>query len=86
MVEIIRELGVVKLVQIQPSGLIIDTPSGEFYDTSRRVEVDSIQITTQGRHDGTSRNPQEIQDAGPFLNAGLIHRADLNGDGHQDFY
>ena len=48
MVEIIRELGTVKMVQLQPSGLIINTPSGSFYDASRRVEVDSIQITTQG--------------------------------------
>ena len=68
--------------------------SGSYLDDSNFAKTDKykiadygfFQITTQGRHDGTSRNPQEIQDAGPFLNAGIIHRADLNGDGHQDFY
>jgi len=44
----IRELGKVKLVQIQPSGLIIETPSGDFYDASRRVEVERLLITTLG--------------------------------------
>ncbi|MBC8335203.1 MAG: MOSC domain-containing protein [Anaerolineales bacterium] len=48
MVENIRELGRVKLVQLQPSGLIIETPSGDYYDVSRRVEVDRIQITSNG--------------------------------------
>jgi hypothetical protein len=43
-----RELGHVKLVQVQPSGLIIETPSGHFYDASRRLEVDSLQITSLG--------------------------------------
>ncbi|MFC2028597.1 hypothetical protein ACFLTX_01595 [Chloroflexota bacterium] len=42
------ELGRIKLVQLQPSGLIIDTPSGSLYDATRRVEVESIQITTRG--------------------------------------
>ena len=68
--------------------------SGSYLDDSNFAKTDKykiadygfFQITTQGRHDGTSRNPQEIQDAGPFLNAGIIHRADLNGDGHQDYY
>jgi len=46
--EIIRELGKVKLVQIQPTGLIIDTPSGDFYDVTRRVEVESLIITPLG--------------------------------------
>jgi hypothetical protein len=48
MVEILRELGKVKLVQVQPSGLIIETPSGYFYDVSRRVEVDRLLITSLG--------------------------------------
>jgi hypothetical protein len=48
MVEKIRDLGVVKLVQVQPSGLIIETPSGGFYDVTRRVEVDSLLITPLG--------------------------------------
>lgn len=48
MVEIIQELGSVKLTQLQPSGLIIKTPSGYFYDASRLVEVDSLTITPLG--------------------------------------
>ncbi len=46
--ENLKELGRVKLVQIQPSGLIIDTPSGGYYDVSRRVEVESLHITPLG--------------------------------------
>lgn len=48
MAETLRELGRVKLVQVQPSGLIIETPSGYFYDASRRLEVDYIEITPLG--------------------------------------
>jgi hypothetical protein len=48
MVKILRELGSVKLTQLQPSGLIIETPSGYFYDASRRVEVDQLKITPLG--------------------------------------
>jgi len=48
MVEKSHELGKVKLVQLQPLGLIIETPSGYFYDASRRVEVDQLLITTKG--------------------------------------
>ena len=48
MTETLRELGHVKLVQVQPSGLIIETPSGYFYDASRRVEVDRLRITSLG--------------------------------------
>lgn len=48
MVDDIHELGRVKLVQVQPSGLIIETPSGYLYDASRRVEVDRLLITTKG--------------------------------------
>jgi len=43
-----QELGHVKLVQVQPSGLIIETPSGYFYDVSRRLEVDQLKITSLG--------------------------------------
>ena len=46
--EIVRELGHIKLVQLQPSGLIIETPSGYFYDVSRRVEVERLHITPRG--------------------------------------
>ena len=48
MVEKLRELGQVKLTQLQPSGLIIDTPDGDFYDVSRRVEVEKLIITPLG--------------------------------------
>lgn len=48
MSETLQELGRVKLVQVQPSGLIIETPSGYFYDVSRRLEVDSLTITSLG--------------------------------------
>ncbi len=48
MSENIQELGRVKLVQIQPSGLIIETSSGYFYDVSRRVEVEKLVITPLG--------------------------------------
>jgi hypothetical protein len=46
--EKIRELGKVKLVQVQPSGLIIETPSGWVYDASRRVAVEKLLITSMG--------------------------------------
>jgi hypothetical protein len=48
MVKKMRKLGRVKLVQVQPSGLIIETPSGYFYDVTRRVEVESLLITPLG--------------------------------------
>ena len=44
----IKELGKVKLVQVQPNGLIIDTPDGDLYDATRRVEVDRLLITPLG--------------------------------------
>ena len=46
--EQIKVLGKIKLVQIQPNGLIIDTPDGDFYDATRRVEVASLIITPLG--------------------------------------
>ena len=48
MTESLRELGKVKLVQVQPRGLIIETPTGDFYDVSRRVEVEKLIITSLG--------------------------------------
>ena len=48
MIEKLNLLGYVKLTQLQPTGLIINTPSGEFYDPSRRVVVDSLQISPMG--------------------------------------
>lgn len=58
--EKIRDLGKVKLVQLQPSGLIIETPSGYFYDASRRVEVDRIQITSKGIEANTPKGEQVL--------------------------
>ena len=43
-----HQIGKVKLTQLQPTGLIIDTPSGEYYDTSRLVVVDQLRITPLG--------------------------------------
>jgi hypothetical protein len=48
MVEKLRDLGVIKLVQLQPNGLIIEKPPGYFYDESRRVEVDRLIINSKG--------------------------------------
>jgi MOSC domain-containing protein YiiM len=44
----LRQLGTVKLVQVQPAGLIIETPEDYYYDPSRRVEVERLQITPRG--------------------------------------
>jgi hypothetical protein len=44
----VRELGQVKLTQVQPTGLIINTSSGSTYDPSRRLEVNHLLITPQG--------------------------------------
>lgn len=43
-----QEIGRVKLVQLQPSGLIIETGSGYCYDATRRLEVDRLEITSLG--------------------------------------
>ncbi|MBC8506545.1 MAG: hypothetical protein ISR58_02530 [Anaerolineales bacterium] len=43
-----RQLGSVKMVQVQPNGLIIETPSGYFYDVTRRVEVERLLISSLG--------------------------------------
>jgi len=48
MAEKLRDLGIVKLVQLQPDGLIIEKPPGYFYDESRRVEVDCLIINSKG--------------------------------------
>ena len=48
----VRPIGQVRLVQLQPSGLIVDArePGSvrSFYDASRRVEVSSLQISPRG--------------------------------------
>jgi len=54
MIEEVLALGRIKLVQLQPSGLIIETGSGYFYDASRRVEVDRLLITPKGIEATTS--------------------------------
>jgi MOSC domain-containing protein YiiM len=48
MVDKFRDLGFVRLVQMQPDGLIIERPSGYFYDESRRLEVDQLTINKKG--------------------------------------
>jgi len=55
-----RELGKIKLVQLQPSGLIIKTPLGKFYDASRRLEVERLLITPQGIEATTSDGQQVL--------------------------
>jgi hypothetical protein len=50
----LRELGCVKPVQLQPYGLIIEAPSGRFYDTSRRLAADWLRITHKGIETTTS--------------------------------
>ena len=56
-----RDLGKIKLVQVQPSGLIIETPSGGYYDASRRVEVDRLLITSKGI-EATTREGKHVLD------------------------
>jgi hypothetical protein len=60
MVDNVDELGRVKLVQLQPSGLIIETPSGYFYDASRRVVVDHVHITSKGIEATTPEGEQVL--------------------------
>ena len=48
MIEKKRSLGAVKLVQLQPNGLIIEKDGGDYYDESRRVEVDQLLVNSKG--------------------------------------
>jgi hypothetical protein len=48
MIDKIRLLGTVKLVQVQPEGMRITTPNGKNFDPTRRVTVDKIEITSDG--------------------------------------
>lgn len=57
----IGNMGRVKLVQVQPSGLIVKTPSGYFYDVSRRVEVEKLIITSLGI-EATTANGEHVLD------------------------
>jgi hypothetical protein len=48
------------VVQLQPSGLIIETPSGYYYDATRRVEVDNLIITPKGIETTTPEGESEL--------------------------
>lgn len=52
MAEKLSQLGQVKLVQLQPSGLILETPgktpNGYLYDPTRLSPVDQLEITPKG--------------------------------------
>ena len=52
MLEKVRQLGQVNLVQLQPYGLIIKTPkktpTGHYYDATRLLQVDQLEITPLG--------------------------------------
>jgi len=61
MVETLRELGRVKLTQVQPTGLIIETSSCSTYDPTRRVEVNRLHITPQGI-EATTPNGERVLD------------------------
>lgn len=48
----VKQLGHVNLVQLQPNGLVVDTPgktpTGHFYDATRLIQVDRLVITPMG--------------------------------------
>ena len=48
MTENIHQLGQVMMTQVQPTGLIIKTPTGYIYDPTRRMEVAQLFLTHQG--------------------------------------
>jgi len=48
MVDKLRDLGIVNLVQLQPNGLIIEKDGEYYYDVTRRVEVDQLIINSKG--------------------------------------
>jgi hypothetical protein len=56
-----QELGTVKLVQVQPNGLIVKTPSGYTYDASRLVRVARLRITQLGI-EATTPNGEYVLD------------------------
>jgi hypothetical protein len=49
------QIGHIKITQVKPAGLIIETPAGYIYDPSRRVEVPQLLLTHQGME---AENPQ----------------------------
>lgn len=80
---------------LDPHGDISVTyQSGTYQDENQFPRTDKykiadygfFEIITQGRHNGQTRNETESQPAGPYDVTGKVFRADLNGDGHEDFY
>ncbi len=80
---------------LDPHGDISVTyQSGTYQDENQFPRTDKykiadygfFEIITEGRHNGQTRNDVEFQPAGAFDVQGKVFRADLNGDGHQDFY
>ncbi len=60
MAENFRRIGVVSLTQVQPVGLIVDTPSGYLYDPSRRVEVPHLHLTAHGVEGETTQGERML--------------------------
>ena len=68
------------VAEIQPSSNFDRT------DKYRIVDYGFFQITAEGLHDGQQRNKDEAGDPGYWAQVGDIIRADLNGDGWEDFF
>jgi len=85
MIEQIRELGRVKLLQIQPSGLVIDTPAGAFYDVTRRVEVDNLIITPLGI-EADLASGEHVLDIHHIQHPDKAHKDDLVSIGFTSHY
>jgi len=81
----IQDLGRVKLVQVQPSGLIIDTPSGDFYDATRRVEVEKLIITALGIEADTL-NGEHVLDIHHINHPDKAYKDDLISIGFTSHY
>ena len=63
-------------------------PSSNFDRTDKYkiAEYGFFQITAEGLHDGQHRNDDEALPSQPWDQDGEIYRADLNGDGWEDFF
>ena len=68
------------VAEIQPSSNFDRT------DKYRIAEYGFFQITAEGLHDGQQRNSDEADDNRHWAQVGDIIRADLNGDGWEDFF
>ena len=55
-------------------------------DKYKIAEYGFFQITAKGLHDGQHRNDDEALPSQPWDQDGEIYRADLNGDGWEDFF